>query len=349
MKKAYLAIDAHARHCVLGSMNSQGKFLGDVRFPTTEADLITQVVKIKAKEKILAIEEGPLTYWMARTLSPYVADVLVCDPRKNKAISGAARKNDQKDVHTLCRLLRLGELSRVYHPQEDHRAIFKSAVQQYIAFRKDECCLKFQIKAQFRGWGIHDVEGQMLFSPKHRKEYLDKVEQLAIRRQLDRRYQLLDEALKQQCMSLRDAEELGKRYEEIKRFRAMPGVGKIGSLVFDAYIQTPHRFARKQQVWRYCQLGITDRSSDNKPLGFKHLDKSGNSELKSMSYNAWKGSLITKELNAISGFFMASMDRTHSRVKARLNTQRKILTVLWTMWKNEEEYHPELILPGMLR
>lgn len=60
MKKAYLAIDAHARHCVLGSMNSQGKFLGDMHFPTTEADLISQVVKIKAKEKILAIEEGPL-------------------------------------------------------------------------------------------------------------------------------------------------------------------------------------------------------------------------------------------------------------------------------------------------
>lgn len=349
MKKVYLAIDAHARHCVLGSMNTQGKFLGDVRFPTTEADLITQVVKVKATQKVLAVEEGPLAYWMARTLKPYVADVFVCDPRKNKAISAAANKNDCKDVYTLCRLLRLDELSRVYHPQEDHRAIFKSAVQQYIAFRKDECCLKFQIKAQFRGWGVHDVEGQMLFNPKHRMEYLGKVKELAIRRQLDRRYQLLDEALNQQRMSLRDAEDLGKRYEEIKRFRAMPGIGKIGSLVFDAYIQTPHRFAGKQQVWRYCQLGITDRSSDNKPLGFKRLDKSGNSELKSMSYNAWKGSLITKEPNAISGFFMASMDRTHSRVKARLNTQRKILTVLWTMWKNEEEYNPELILPGMLR
>jgi len=349
MKKAYLAIDAHARHCVLGSMNTQGKFLGDVRFPTSEADLIAHVVKIKATTKILAVEEGPLAYWMAQTLKPYVADMFVCDPRKNKAISGAACKNDQKDVYTLCRLLRLDELSRVYHPQEDHRAIFKSAVQQYIAFRKDECCLKFQIKAQFRGWGIHDVEGQTLFNPKHRMEYLSKVEQSAIRRQLDRRYQLLDEALKQQRMALRDAEDLGKRYEEIQHFRAMPGVGKIGSLVFDAYIQTPHRFACKQQVWRYCQLGITDRSSDNKPLGFKRLDKSGNSELKSMSYNVWKGSLITKEPNAISGFFMASMDRTHSRIKARLNTQRKILTVLWTMWKNEEEYNPELILPGMLR
>jgi len=349
MKKAYLAIDAHARHCVLGSMNSQGKFLEDVRFPTSETDLIAHVVKVKATTKILAVEEGPLAYWMARTLKPYVADVFVCDPRKNKAISGAANKSDSKDVYTLCRLLRLGELSRVYHPQEDHRAIFKSAVQQYIAFRKDECCLKFQIKAQFRGWGVHDVEGQTLFNPKHRVEYISKVEQPAIRRQLDRRYQLLDEALSQQRMSLRDAEDLGTRYEEIKRFRAIPGVGKIGSLVFDAYIQTPHRFASKQQVWRYCQLGITDRSSDNKPLGFKRLDKSGNSELKSMSYNAWKGSLITKELNAISGFFMASMDRTHSRVKARLNTQRKILTVLWTMWKNEEEYNPELIMPGMLR
>lgn len=148
---------------------------------------------------------------------------------------------------------------------------------------------------------------------------------------------------------MREAEALGKRYPKIEKFRAVPGVGKIGSLTFDAYIQTPHRFATKQQLWKYCRLGVTDRSSDGKPLGFKRLDKSGNSELKSMSYNAWKGSLITKEPNAIDCFFRASLDRTHNRTKARLSTQRKILTVLWTMWKNEEEYHPELITPGMLR
>lgn len=228
MKKVYLAIDAHARHCVLGSMNSQGKFLENVRFRTTEADLITQVVKVKATGKLLAVEEGPLAFWIAQTLKPYVTDVLVCDPRKNKAISSASTKNDRKDVYTLCRLLRLGELSRVYHPQEDHRAVFKSAVQQYIAFRKDECCLKFQIKAQFRGWGVHDVEGQTVFGLKHRKEYLDQLVHPSIRRQLDRRLQLLDEAVTQQRMALREAEVLGKKYPEIEHFRAMPGVGKIG-------------------------------------------------------------------------------------------------------------------------
>jgi len=349
MKRVYLAIDAHARNCVLGSMNPQGKFLGTERFRTTEADLITQVVKVKATHKLLVVEEGPLAYWIARTLRPYVGDVMVCDPRKNKAISSASNKNDQQDVYTLCRPLRLGELSRVYHPQEDHRAVFKAAVQQYIAFRKDECCLKFQIKAQFRSWGVHDVEGQTVFGMKYRKKFLDQVHHPSIRRQLDRRLLFLDEALLGQRMALREAEALGKRYSEIEHFRAMPGVGKIGSLIFDAYVQTPHRFDSKQQLWKYSQLGITDRSSDNKPLGFKRLDKNGNSELKSMSYNAWKGSLITQELNAVSGFFQASLDRTHSRTKARLNTQRKILTVLWTMWKNEEEYHPELILPGMLR
>ena len=348
MKKIYLAIDAHARNCVLGSMDAQGKFLDDIRFRTTEADLISQVVKIKANEKLLAVEEGPLAYWIAQTIKPYVDDVLVCDPRKNKAISSASNKNDRKDVYTLCRLLRLGELSRVYHPQEDHRAVFKAAVQQYLVFRKEECCLKFQIKAMFRSWGVHDVEGQTLFSMKHRKAFLDQLTQPSIRRQLDRKLHFLDEALEQQRMALLEAEALGRRYAEIERFRALPGVGKIGSLVFDAYIQTPYRFISKQQLWKYCQLGITDRSSDGKPLGFKRLDKNGNSELKSMSYNAWKGSLITKEPNAISGFFQASLERTHNRTKARLNTQRKIIVVLWTMWKNKEAYNPELILPGML-
>ena len=127
MKKVNLSIDAHARNCVLGSMNSQGKFLDAVQFRTTEANLVAQVVKIKASEKLLVVEEGPLAYWIAQTLKPYVSDVLVCDPRKNKAIRSASNKNDRQDAYTLCRLLRLGELSRVYHPQEDHRAVFKAS------------------------------------------------------------------------------------------------------------------------------------------------------------------------------------------------------------------------------
>jgi hypothetical protein len=59
MKKiAYLAIDVHARHCVLGHMDANGTFIGNKTFPTSEPHIIEALKAIMAKEKYLALEES---------------------------------------------------------------------------------------------------------------------------------------------------------------------------------------------------------------------------------------------------------------------------------------------------
>ncbi|MFO7869817.1 MAG: hypothetical protein R6V03_00080 [Kiritimatiellia bacterium] len=124
-----MAIDAHARNCVLGNMNAGGDFQHSWRFKTSEKELVRHVKGVEGQEKQLAIEEGPLTYWIAQTIRPYVDEVVIADPKKNPSISQNAMKGDKVDVRQLCRLLRLNELKRVYHPQENERAVFKATVQ----------------------------------------------------------------------------------------------------------------------------------------------------------------------------------------------------------------------------
>jgi hypothetical protein len=132
MKEAYMAIDAHARHCVLAVMDETGQVCGDWRFATTEAELIRHVDAVNAPTKRLAVEENGLARWIAQVLRPYVADVFICDPRENALIGRSAHKRDELDSAKLCRLLRLGELKRVYQPTDDHRAVFKTSVQTYL-------------------------------------------------------------------------------------------------------------------------------------------------------------------------------------------------------------------------
>src|SRR5436190_21651798 len=54
-----------------------------------------------------------------------------------------------------------------------------------------------------------------------------------------------------------------------------PGLGVVGAHVFAAYICDPTRFDTPAGLIRYCQLGIRDRSSDDKPLGYEQLDRHG--------------------------------------------------------------------------
>ena len=60
---------------------------------------------------------------------------------------------------------------------------------------------------------------------------------------------------------------LGRNYPEIQQFVKIPGIADINAHLFDAFIQTPHRFVKTSRLWKYCRLSITDRSSDGKPLG----------------------------------------------------------------------------------
>lgn len=343
MKKiSYLGMDVHAKNCVLGEMDSDGNFIGNQVFPTSEQNIIEAIKNIKAKEKYLTLEESNLAYWVAQVASPYVTKVIPCDPKENALIYKSPTKNDKADTRKLCRLLRLGDLKKVYHPESDDRAIFKASALHYIDFRNQQTALKQKIKAMYQHWGVIDVVGESIYSVEKRHDYLNRVKHLHIRNQLDRLYSLMDETESMEKKALKMMISLGQRYPEIKRFKKIPGIGDISAHTFDAFIQTPDRFATRSKLWRYCRMGVTDHSSDGKPLGYKRLDKSGIPEIKSLLYRAWMSAL--KGDNEVKQFYLNSLKRTHDRVHARLNTQRKIISVMYGIWKKGEPYNPKSFL-----
>ena len=341
-KIAHLSMDVHARNCVLGDMNANGKFLGNRAFTTSESNIINALQAIKAKRKYLVIEAGPLAYWVAQTVTPHVTQVFICDPRENALIYKSSLKKDKIDTKKMCRLLRLNEFKEVYCPENDQRAIFKAAVQHYLDLRDQLKALKQKTKAMYRQWGVIDVFTKALYSSIGREKFLLQVNQRPIYRQLKRLYELMDltAAMKQDA---KDAmKSLGRNYPEIREFIKIPGIAAANAHTFDAYIQTPHRFEKTSRLWRYCQLGITDHTSDGKQLGYKRLDKAGNGELKALSHRAFMAAM--KSDNEVRRFYLKSLQTTHNRVHARLNTQRKILSVMLSIWKKGQPYRPELFL-----
>src|SRR2546422_2060738 len=111
-------------------------------------------------------------------------------------------------------------------------------------------------------------------------------------------------------------------------------------------LSSRERFPSKFKLWKYSRLSITDRSSDGTPLGYQRLDRSGNRELKTLSYHAWRTACkSTTGPNAIKSFYQASKERTHDVRHARLNTQRKILEAMWQMWLRCRPFDPNKFFP----
>jgi transposase len=121
--------------------------------------------------------------------------------------------------------------------------------------------LKQKIKSRLKRWGHLHIPGASVFSQSGREAYLDELSHDRIRSQVESLYGLLDQTHTEKKAARRQLLELGCHYPETQEFQKIPGIGPISAHTFDAYIQTPHRFATKQKLWRYCKLGVQKRSS----------------------------------------------------------------------------------------
>jgi transposase len=189
--------------------------------------------------------------------------------------------------------------------------------------------------------GVRIPTGQSRFSFKRAGLWLDQVDSEAHRQLATRKLGFIRYHHEQSVEIFRCIRKEGKKYWEIAEFAKIPGIGPVGSHLFSAILEDPHRFRRRSQVYKFCQLGVIARSSAGSPVSRKRLDKQGYGELKAMSHRAWMWAAHTKADNEIKRFWQASCRRASSDRNARLNTQRKIINVMWSLPNNGGSYDPK--------
>jgi transposase len=340
----YAALDLHSAYSVLGSMHHGGKTQPRTRFATQAEALQREVARLRQRKRpvYLTMEAGALTRWASGIVRPLVERLIICEPRHNRLINSNPTKSDEADVEGMCLLLRLGKLKEVWMGVDRTREIYRALVYELLNWRDAQRELKALIKARYRQWGVLRLHGIKVFSIKGREDYLNQLPAEEERRMMRRLYRQFDHAQLEWKETLKEVEQAGRDFCEVREFQRIPGVGPMAAHVFSAIIEEPSRFRDRHQLWKYSQLGITDRSSDNKPLGYQRLDRRGNHELKNLSYHAWRTACkSTTGQNAIKSFYQASRLRTGSVRHARLNTQRKILETMWMMWLRKRPFDPD--------
>jgi transposase len=333
---AWLGLDAHAQNCVLAQLDDDGTQRQFWRIPTQGDKLVAQVQAIAASDKRLALEESNLARWLWQLLRPHVSQLVVCDARHNKLISSHHNKKDPRDAFGLARLFRLNELKPVWQLPTDERALFKSAAQSYEEAVLRQTQLKQQIKSTFQHWGFFPT-GTRLYSNEGRSLWMKKLPHADLRAQVGLLYASMEQAVQIQRDTRKLMVRLGKSFPEVKLLSTAPGLGVVGAHVFSAYIAQPERFTSGAGLIRYCRLGIRDRSSDDKPLGYEQLDRQGHGVLKAISYRAWLQAMKRRD-TSVYQFFLWSKKNTGSATHARLNTQRKLLRAWWTLWQEGKEW-----------
>ncbi len=192
--------------------------------PTSETGLIRYVKALPATFKHLVLEESSLAGWIAGILAPHVTDLIVCDPVQHAWIRRGGNKDDVRDSLKRARLLRLEERK----PVDPHRVDFKIVAQQYLSITNEMVSLKNQIKAKYDQGGILNLVSRK----SHRCSYLKHVKSEAMKPVILNFYDPLDSMVRIRENVLSLMQKMGTKYEEIKPFQRIPGMGGLAHTCF---------------------------------------------------------------------------------------------------------------------
>ena len=108
----YIGLDVHQATISAAVLDSTGKLLMESVLETRASTILQFIHGLRGSVQV-TFEEGTCAAWLHDLLKPHVANVLVCDPRKN-ALLQSGNKNDRIDARKLADLFRNGLLCPVY-------------------------------------------------------------------------------------------------------------------------------------------------------------------------------------------------------------------------------------------
>ena len=346
MGKKYVGADVHGQSTVFCVLDEQGQQLVGGATVATRKEALLDFVRGLSGEVHLALEEGTQARWFYGLVKPYLKEVIVCNPRRNKPRGPMRNKNDRLDAYSLAKLLRLGELSGVYHGDEEHEEL-RELVRSYRMLVSDGVRVKNRIKVVFRERGI-GVAGDAVFGKKKRGEYLGQVSQAAVRLRLDALYVQMDVGTALVTEAQKSLLKEVRKYSAWRLLQTIPGIGRIGAAVLVSTVGTPFRFPTKQAFWAYCGLAVVCRESgefemgpngrmrrQQRPSQTRGLNRNRNGDLK----HVFKTAAITGRQHAeVEAYYQQLVQRGLAVEVARVQVARKLATVAITTWKKGIRY-----------
>jgi transposase len=339
--RTYCAMDLHHSHTVFEAQTAGGQVIchKDV---LTERQPLIELAKSVPGPKGIALEEGPMADWAMRVLQPYSAEVIVCDPRRNRLIAEDGDKTDDIDAGKLIELYRLGSLRPIHHPCKQSMMDMRGWMWSYCDQVKLVVAAKNRLKAAFRAAGLQYSDGN-IYNPTERVEWLAKLPRASVRDRVAEMYGNVDELIARRDRMHERLTRIARHHAVTRRFLAIPGYGPVRALTFLVVVDTPFRFTSPQKLWRYAGLGLRRKQSGDPDRVKKHPGHQYNRHLKEVARGATKIALFKSVVNPFQQMYQRLCTGGLREPLAELSVARKLIAVPWGIWKSGTDYNPALV------
>jgi transposase len=348
MKDKYIGLDVHQSTIVMAVADAQGKHLMESVIET-KSDTISEAIQGINGILHVTFEEGTHAQWLYELLRPHVAELVVCDPRRNKLLH-AGNKADKVDAWKLTDLLRAGLLTAVYHGAGTPQAL-KELTRSYQGLVQDSTRVMNRLKAMFRSRAI-SCSGSKIYQVAKQEQWLQLLTDPGARLRAGHLYQQLQSLQELRKEARREMLAEGRKHPAHLILRQIPLLGPVRVAQILATVSTPHRFRTKRQFWAYAGLAVQTRASAQyqlvqgqlrksaKPTATRGLSPNYNRTLKYVFKSAaTRGSA----LEPFQTFYQHRVAQGIPPAMAHLTLARKIATLTLVLWKKGECFDPEKV------
>jgi len=343
----FIGLDVHKTSMSAAVLDESGKLVMQAVWMTKGDAVLGCLQGLRGTVRV-TLEEGTHAAWLYQLLRSQVADVMVCNPRKN-ALRKSGNKSDPIDAHKLAELLRANMLTAVYH-DDSHTLTVKELGRTNRSWTDDTTRVLRRLKALYRSLAL-DSGGKKLYPRCHREQWLNRLKQPGQRYRAERMFEQFDQlkALRRQVGC--DLIQEGQKHAATAVLSSIPFAGSIRSALLIARVQTRFRFRTKRQFWAYCGLALETRSSadhqvidgelrrKSKPVFIRGLNLNHNHDLK----NIFKSAATTASATPgpFRDFYENLLTKGMKPEMARLTLARKIAAITLSVWKKGEGFTPE--------
>lgn len=346
MKTYFIGADVHKQSTSI-AVRQNNRIIAMETFPTRIENFAAYLAKFKG-HKELAIEESSLASWLYLHLHDKVDRLIFCDPRRNRLICDDGDKDDPVDAAKLTELLANRSLREIHHSTDETHLAIKQWTAIYHDRVKDQTRLTLKMQACAAQHGIAWPR-IILTSLERRETWLAQLESPVLAKQLHLLFLGYDSLHQQVELARKEMIACSKHISIIQHWQQLPAIGPIRAITLYAYLETPDRFKTKSSLWKYCGIGLerctsgTDKKGRPKPARLR-LARRANYHLK----NAMLGAAHMLAVQCAPNIFTQQYERMLNNGMSPSNAlhalARKLLTVMWGMWKTQSAFKAQKAL-----
>ncbi|MCA1626815.1 MAG: transposase [Acidobacteria bacterium] len=247
----YIGMDVHQASIVCAVHNRAGKCITH-SIIETKAETVRDFLRGLSGTLHVTFEEGTQAHWLHDLIKPFVAELIVCNPRRNHLLKEGS-KSDKVDASKLAELLRAGLVKPVYHGAPSIRPL-KELAHAYAQLTQDRVRVMSRLKSIYRARAI-PCAGSTPYSHARRSEWLSQLGEEAARARAKWLLAELDAINSVRREAHNRMLKEARPHPAFKRLVGVPGLGPIRVAQLIAAVGSPHRFRTKRQLRGLLRVG----------------------------------------------------------------------------------------------